>query len=97
MFPTQWLKMTTLAEYKMALETKASGTAIAVAILDVRGPADWNDELPPDPVEHWCLTHYLIDGHHKLNAARRWGSRYGCSASSVPRWAFLSGVALKEW
>lgn len=73
MFPTQWLKMTTLAEYKMALETKASGTAVAVAILDVRGPADWNSELPPEPVEHWCLTHYLIDGHHKLNAASEMG------------------------
>lgn len=73
MFPTQWLKMTTLAEYKRAFETKTSGTALALAILDVRGPADWKGEEPPDPVEHWCLTHYLIDGHHKLNAASETG------------------------
>jgi len=73
MFPTRWLNMTTLTAYKTALETKASGTAVALAILNVRGPADWSAEQPPDPVEHWCLTHYLLDGHHKLNAASEMG------------------------
>lgn len=69
MMPTRWLEMTTIAAYKEELQTKASGTAVSIAVLDVRGPADWDDAQPPDPLEHWCLTHYLIDGHHKLNAA----------------------------
>lgn len=25
--------------------------------------------LAEDPCEHWCLTHFLLDGHHKLEAA----------------------------
>jgi len=73
MFPTQWLKMETVAKYREALATKASGTAIALGVLDVRSPVDWNQEKAPDPSEHWCLTHYLLDGHHKLNAASETG------------------------
>lgn len=69
MFPTDWLTRTTIDEYKHALRTKASGTALALGVLDVRGPADWPGDEAPNPVEHWVLTHYLIDGHHKLNAA----------------------------
>lgn len=69
MFPTRWLTMTTVSEYMENLRTKASGTAVSVAILDVRSPADWGEKRTPNPVEHWCLTHYLLDGHHKLNAA----------------------------
>jgi hypothetical protein len=23
---------------------------------------------PPDDYGHWCLTHFLLDGHHKLEA-----------------------------
>lgn len=73
MFPTQWLNMTTVAEYKEALATKSSGTAIALGVLDVRSPVDWKQEKAPGPTEHWCLTHYLLDGHHKLNAASEAG------------------------
>jgi hypothetical protein len=25
--------------------------------------------VPPDDYGHWCLTHLLLDGHHKLEAA----------------------------
>jgi hypothetical protein len=50
-------------------ERKGSGTAVAVSVLDVKGPADWVGEEPSGPLEHWCLTHYLLDGHHKLHAA----------------------------
>jgi hypothetical protein len=74
MFPTKWLTMTTVAQYMEDLRTKASGTAVSVAVLDVRSPADWGDPKP-DPVEHWCITHYLVDGHHKLNAAAEAGKK----------------------
>jgi hypothetical protein len=73
MFPTKWLTMTTVSEYVENLRTKASGTAVSVAVLDIRSPAIWEEERKPDPVEHWCLTHYLLDGHHKLNAAAEAG------------------------
>lgn len=36
-------------------------------MLDVRGPT--TREEGPDVTEHWCLTHYLLDGHHKTYAA----------------------------
>ena len=68
MFPLKWLRMYPESEQLEAIRTKSSGTAVAIAVLDVRSPADWPGEKP-DPVEHWCLTHYLLDGHHKLDAA----------------------------
>lgn len=73
MIPTRWLSMTTIAKYEEALKTKSSGTAVSIAVLDVRGPSDWNDSRPPDPLEHWCLAHFILDGHHKLNAAMQTG------------------------
>lgn len=56
-----------------ALRSKTSGTAVSIAVLDVKSPADWSGDQEPDPVEHWCLTHYLLDGHHKLHAASESG------------------------
>ena len=73
MMPTRWLEMSTIEKYKEALKTKASGTAVSIAVLDVRGPSIFEGEQEPDPSEPWCLTHYLIDGHHKLNAASETG------------------------
>lgn len=73
MYPTKWLTMTSVSEYMEAQETKGTGTAIAIAVLDIKGPADWLGSQTPDPVEHWSLTHYLIDGHHKLHAAHTTG------------------------
>ena len=42
-------------------------TAVAVSVLDVKQPATWDGD--PDPNMHWCLPHYLVDGHHKVAAA----------------------------
>jgi hypothetical protein len=69
MFPTKWLTMTTVSKYMETLRTKGSGTALSLAVLDVKSPADWDGNHESGPVEHWCLTHYLVDGHHKLHAA----------------------------
>lgn len=38
----------------------------AVATLDVCAPAPANGQ---DWYAHWGLTHFLLDGHHKLAAA----------------------------
>jgi hypothetical protein len=73
MFPSGWLRMGAVGEYVKSLTEKASGTAVSIATLEVRAPAEYYTEQPPDPSEHWCLTHYLLDGHHKLHAAEQNG------------------------
>lgn len=73
MFPAKWLTMTTVDKYVEALRTKASGTAVAIAVLEVRSPGNSAGDPKPQVVEHWCLTHYLLDGHHKLHAASETG------------------------
>ncbi|MFT3900632.1 MAG: hypothetical protein QM728_10385 [Gordonia sp. (in: high G+C Gram-positive bacteria)] len=46
-------------------------TAVALSNLEVRAPAtSWPDD---DSYWHWCLTHFLLDGHHKLEAAATTG------------------------
>jgi hypothetical protein len=44
--------------------------AVAVSILDVCQPADGNGT---DYYAHWALTHFLLDGHHKMDAAAESG------------------------
>ncbi|MFF4421542.1 hypothetical protein ACFY04_12270 [Streptomyces sp. NPDC001549] len=41
-------------------------TAVAISTLDVCEPAIG---MPIDQYRHWGLTHFLLDGHHKLEAA----------------------------
>ncbi|WEL94242.1 hypothetical protein P1N98_04920, partial [Tsukamurella tyrosinosolvens] len=48
-------------------------TAVALSMLDRRAPA----VIAPDAVdyyEHWAVTHFLLDGHHKFEAAARVGA-----------------------
>jgi hypothetical protein len=45
----------------------AESTALSISVLDIKGPATW--EGKPVVNEHWCLAHYLLDGHHKIHAA----------------------------
>jgi len=67
MHPHGWLQADTLSRYKAQLAQGARPTALALSVLHVKGPADWDQ--PPAVTEHWCLTHYLLDGHHKIYAA----------------------------
>jgi hypothetical protein len=69
MFPARWLKTSVVNEYVTALSGGAQPTAIAVSILDAKGPADPDGE----ELEHLCLAHYLLDGHHKVLAAAQTG------------------------
>lgn len=62
MFPQGWLNDDTLNEFKTLINNGNKPTALAVSVLDIKQQYDSN-------VEHWCLTHYLIDGHHKTYAA----------------------------
>lgn len=46
-------------------------TAVRISILDVKSPVDWEGDKVI--TSHWCLVHYLIDGHHKAYAAAKNG------------------------
>jgi hypothetical protein len=90
MFPTKWLKMGTVSAYSDELRGGTTATAISLAVLDVKRPADWEGDR--DPTEHWCLSHYLIDGHHKLLAA----SDSGQSLRLLSFLALSQGVSTRE-
>ncbi|KAA6461810.1 hypothetical protein DYQ86_09150 [Acidobacteria bacterium AB60] len=68
MFPENWLKRDVVSSYASLIQDGGTPSAVTLSILDVKGPADWEGEI--DPTEHWVLSHYVIDGHHKLAAAR---------------------------
>jgi hypothetical protein len=67
MFPKGWLSEKTVRAYSDRLSTGERPTALAVSVLEVRGPATREEGLMV--TEHWCLAHYLLDGHHKTYAA----------------------------
>jgi hypothetical protein len=67
MFPKRYLSDKTIRSYETLLRHGAAPAALAVSVLDVKGPATWKGD--PEITEHWCLAHYLLDGHHKLYAA----------------------------
>jgi hypothetical protein len=64
MFPEPWLAPERILDYEAHLAAGSMPTAVAISLLDVKGPALRG-------IDHWCLTHYLLDGHHKLAAAAR--------------------------
>lgn len=68
--PPSWNDDVTMAAIEEDLHSGAVPTAIAVSILDVSTPEtvegmNW--------YSHWGLTHFLIDGHHKVAAAAATG------------------------
>jgi hypothetical protein len=71
MFPKSWLKADDVARYTSAIAQGARPTAVAISVLDVKQPAVWTGD--PAVTEHWCLAHYLLDGHHKTFAAAQSG------------------------
>lgn len=65
MVPPTWNDRDTVADYLRADGVDCS-TAVAYSLLDVLQPAMDQGE---DYYEHWVLTHFLLDGHHKIEAA----------------------------
>ncbi|MFC6986856.1 hypothetical protein [Streptomyces cirratus] len=66
MVPPTWNERERVEEYIALMEQGTVPTAVAVSTLDVCGPAG---SFGDDPSVHWGLTHFLLDGHHKLEAA----------------------------
>ena len=66
MVPPTWNDPTRVDFYKAALGEGSRPTAVAVSTLDICEPAT---DVGDDVYAHWGLTHFLIDGHHKVQAA----------------------------
>ncbi|MFG2284762.1 hypothetical protein ACGFOU_01560 [Streptomyces sp. NPDC048595] len=67
MVPPSWNAPERVAEYAERMGRGSVPTAVAVSTLDLCRPA--LDLRSTDYHGHWGLTHFLLDGHHKLQAA----------------------------
>ena len=72
-FPQNWLKQEPVTSYVSRLRAGEAPTAVALSVLDVKQPATSKDDTAI--TSHWCLGHYLLDGHHKVFAASKVGFR----------------------
>ncbi|HZM77271.1 MAG TPA: hypothetical protein VFC19_16175 [Candidatus Limnocylindrales bacterium] len=68
MVPPSWNDQEQVARYVTELARSTKLTAVAVATLDVCVPA-MEMAQSTDYYRHWGLTHFLLDGHHKMQAA----------------------------
>ena len=66
MVPPSWNDEERVAQYAAELVRSAKLTAVAVSTLDICAPAV---KQGTDYHTHWALTHFLLDGHHKMQAA----------------------------
>lgn len=69
MFPHDKLDSERVAAFRDQVGSADAPTALAVSVLDVKGPVDFEEDVTPTVVQHSCLSHYLLDGHHKALAA----------------------------
>lgn len=61
--PIELLQQHVFDEYQEVLESGGTPTAVAISMLEY----DSYDRT----AERWCLTHCLLDGHHKMYVAAR--------------------------
>ena len=66
-FPHNWLNKSRVSSYRESIKNGSKPTMVAISVLDVKEPADGENEI--DITSHWCLAHYVVDGHHKAYAA----------------------------
>lgn len=71
MVPPTWNDRGRVAQYEQIRGQGTTPTAVALSTLDVCQPALAGPS--GDYYAHWGLTHFLLDGHHKLEAAARRG------------------------
>ena len=67
MVPPTWNDPARVQQYSHALTGGSLPAAVAVSTLDISQPA--LDHNSSDYYQHWALSHFLLDGHHKLEAA----------------------------
>jgi hypothetical protein len=71
LYTKSWLDEETVAAYESRLTTNPTPTALAISVLKVRRPALKVGREESGITLHWCLAHYLLDGHHKVFAASK--------------------------
>lgn len=71
MVPPSWNDRNRVAQCQALLEQTSTPTAVAVSVLDTCAPA--TDDRSTDWYKHWMLAHFLLDGHHKFEAAAATG------------------------
>lgn len=71
MVPPTWNDRDRVQRHARLLQAGSLHAAVAVSTLDISQPAMAGDSS--DYYEHWALTHFLLDGHHKLEAAAATG------------------------
>jgi hypothetical protein len=65
--PVAGLESARVRHYEAAARTGARPTAVSIGIVEVHFPYDEHEV-------HWIFANYLIDGHHKVEAAARQGT-----------------------
>jgi len=70
MVPPRWNDRSRVERYVQQLEVSTLPTVVAISTLDISQPAL---DSPSDYYQHRALTHFVLDGHHKLEAAARSG------------------------
>lgn len=71
MVPPMWNDRARVRLHAQALQASSLPTAVAVSTLDISQLA--LADHSSDHYEHQALTHFLLDGHHKLEAAATTG------------------------
>ncbi len=73
MVPPSWNDREQVRHYVDLLSSGVTPTAVALSTLDICQPAMGDEST--DYYAHWGLTHFLLDGHHKVEAAAISGTR----------------------
>ena len=73
MVPPSWNDRGRVQEHAERLSRSSRPTCVTVSLLDVRQRAVAN--TPEEGLVHWGLAHFLLDGHHKIEAAAANGDR----------------------
>lgn len=93
MVPPSWNNSARVEEYLQKLQAGAEPTAVAVSTLDVCQPAT---DAASDYYAHWGLTHFLLDGHHKVEAAAKSGRPLTLLALLASRASLCDEAQLKQ-
>lgn len=81
LYPPTWMEPETIDKYQALLRAKnPPPTAAALSLLEVREPAMKRGPETSGITRHWCLAHFLLDGHHKVQAAAASGLEVGLLA-----------------
>ncbi|MEZ5225776.1 MAG: hypothetical protein R2710_03620 [Acidimicrobiales bacterium] len=73
MVPPNWNDRSKVEAHAKRLAISSQLTCVALSVLDVRQRAF--ADTPEEALIHWGLAHFLLDGHHKIEAAAAAGSR----------------------